>query len=321
MLHQDKDKFLDLIDQVRRRLGFPALLIEKDYYLTLILSRTPELSDKLIFKGGTCLNKVYFSYYRLSEDLDFSMQLPGDTSTRGIRRQCIRPVKDKIVKFAEGLGMKIDASEEPGRNESKQYIWYFTYPSLLRPVEGRIKFEVGLRFNPLRKLERKKVQHGFLHPFTGEPLFEGGEVNCFSLQELIAEKLRAAAIRKTIAPRDFYDLDFILRKDVKLIDSAVLKLFPKKLAEDSADTRLAKYHVNLGRDPAEIEDMRVRISEELFDILTLAERKNFNLESALQRINSVFKGVGNVLNRGPAAAGKRSSEKKPRGHPKDAPKR
>lgn len=295
MLHQDKDKFLDLIDQVRRRLGFPALLIEKDYYLTLILSRTPELSDKLVFKGGTCFNKVYFAYYRLSEDLDFSMQLPGDTVTRGIRRQCIRPVKDKIVKFAQGLGMKIDESEKPGRNESKQYVWYFTYPSLLRPVEGRIKFEVGLRFNPLQEVEKKRVQHGFLHPFTGESLFDGGQVTCFSLQELIAEKLRAAATCKTIVPRDFYDLDFILRKDVKLMDSAVLKLFQKKLAEDSADTRLDKYRVNLGRDHAEIEDMRARISEELFDILTLAERKNFNLESALQRINSVFKGVGDVL--------------------------
>ncbi len=292
MLHQDKDKFLDLIDQVRKRLGFPALLIEKDYYLTLILSRTAELSDKLIFKGGTCLNKVYFSYYRLSEDLDFSMQLPADTVTRGIRRQCIRPVKDKIVKFGGQLGMKIDESEAPGRNESKQYVWYFTYPSLLRPVEGRIKFEVGLRFNPLRKPERKRVQHGFLHPFTGESLFDGGEVNCFSLQELMAEKLRAAATRKAIAPRDFYDLDFILRKDAKLIDSAVLKLFQKKLAEDAADTRLAKYRVNLGRDDAEIKDMRGRISEELFDILTLAERKHFSLDSALQRINSVFKGAG-----------------------------
>lgn len=288
MLHQDQDKFLDLIDQVRRRLGFPALLIEKDYYLTLILSRTPELSDKLVFKGGTCLNKVYFAYYRLSEDLDFSLQLPGEPVTRGIRRQCIRPVKDKMVEFAQGLGMKIDEGEEPGRNESKQYVWCFTYPSLLRPVEGRIKFEVGLRFNPLQKLEKKRVRHGFLHPFTGEPLFDGGEVTCFSLQELIAEKLRAAATRKTIAPRDFYDLDFILRKDAKLIDSAVLKLFQKKLAEDSRETGLAKYLVNLGRANADIEEMRTRISEELFDVLTLDERKNFNLESALQRINRVF---------------------------------
>lgn len=292
MLHQDKDKFLDSIDQTGKRLGFPASLIEKDYYLSLILSRLSELSDNLIFKGGTCLNKIYFSYYRLSEDLDFSMQLPGATVTRGTRRKCIRAVKDKIAQFARGLGMKIDESEEPGRNESKQYVWYFTYPSLLRPVEGRIKFEVGLRFNPILKTVKKRAHHDFLHPFTGDPLFDAGQVTCLSLQELIAEKMRAAANRKEIAPRDFYDLDFILRKDAKLIDSAVLKLFQRKLTEDGAETRLAKYHVNLGRSDAEIEDMRGRIREELFDVLTPAERKNFKLESALQRINSVFKGVG-----------------------------
>ncbi|MBU4204495.1 MAG: nucleotidyl transferase AbiEii/AbiGii toxin family protein [Acidobacteria bacterium] len=54
------------------RTGFRASLIEKDYYLTLILSKINELSQDLIFKGGTCLNKIYYSYYRLSEDLDFS---------------------------------------------------------------------------------------------------------------------------------------------------------------------------------------------------------------------------------------------------------
>lgn len=254
----------------------------------------PELSNDLIFKGGTCLNKIYFAYYRLSEDLDFSMQLPAGTVTRGARRKSIRPIKDKMIKFAQGLGMKIDGSEEPGRNESRQYIWHFTYPSLVRPVEGRIKFEVGLRFNPIRKPENKRIQHGLLHPFTGEPLFDAGEVPCLTLPELIAEKLRAAATRKPIAPRDFYDLDFILRKDAKLIDASILKLFQKKLAEDAVDTRLAKYRVNLARAHAELEDMRTRIKEELFDVLTMEERKNFSLESALQKINRVFKDVADA---------------------------
>jgi len=30
----------------------------KEYYLTLILSHMHELSDGLILKGGTCLNKI-----------------------------------------------------------------------------------------------------------------------------------------------------------------------------------------------------------------------------------------------------------------------
>ena len=64
MIHNDKDKFFKLINRIASLTGFYAPLMEKDYYLTLILSRINELSENLIFKGGTCLNKIYYSYYR-----------------------------------------------------------------------------------------------------------------------------------------------------------------------------------------------------------------------------------------------------------------
>ena len=103
MIHKNKDDFLRALNQVAMQTGFLLPLVEKDYYLTVILSRLHELSEDLIFKGGTCLNKVYFSYYRLSEDLDFSMRLPSYTATRGTRRKCIQTVKDNIEKFANQL--------------------------------------------------------------------------------------------------------------------------------------------------------------------------------------------------------------------------
>ena len=289
MLHENKEEFLEVLNRAAMGNDFYLPHIEKDYYLTLILSRIHDLSEDLIFKGGTCLNKIYFSYYRLSEDLDFSMQLPASALTRGIRRKAIQPVKDKIKTFVEQFGIRLDETEEPGRNESKQYLYYFIYQSALRPVQEKIKFEIGLRHNPVLKTEKRKVQHHFLHLFTGQPLFEGGEVRCLDLKEVVAEKLRAAATRKVIAPRDFYDLDFILRKGFKVDDQEVMGLFQKKLAEDRAETDLAKYLTNLGRKDDEIKDMRSRIQQELFEVLTAEERKNFDLDSALKRINNALK--------------------------------
>ena len=285
MIHENKDDFLKVLNQTATQTGFYLPLIEKDYYLTLMLSCVQELSPDLIFKGGTCLNKVYYSCYRLSEDLDFSMRLPAGAVTRGVRRQTIRPVKDKILKFAEQFGVKLDLTENPGRNESKQYVYNFLYSSVALPVEAKIKFEVSLRHNPFCPVEPRKVQHKFTHPFTGDMLFDGGKVNCLALKELVAEKMRAAAIRETIAPRDFYDLDFILQRGFDIASSDVLELFRKKLAEDGGDTDLAKYRINLGRQGKEIADMKGRIKEELFEVLTPAERKNFDLDSALLRLN------------------------------------
>jgi len=285
MLHKDKEKFSDMIYRVVKQTGFPAQLLEKDYYLTLILSKINDLSADLIFKGGTCLNKVYYVYYRLSEDLDFSMKLPEYTTTRSNRRKCIQPVKDNIEKFVEQFGLKVDDKENPGRNESKQYVYYLLYQSALRPQEMRIKFEIGLRFNPILDTEIREVKHKFLHPFTNEPLFDGGKVNCLLLEEIVSEKLRAAALREVIAPRDFYDLDFIVRQGFNLTDKKVLKLFSKKIKEDNSDPDLIRYKINLGRSDKEIIDMKSRIENELIDVLTVSERENFDLDTALKRIN------------------------------------
>lgn len=291
MIHENKEEFIKDLGRASKKKGFLLPLIEKDYYLTLIISHVHELSKDLIFKGGTCLNKVYYAYYRLSEDLDFSMILPQYEVTRGQRRKCIQPVKDRIEKFVEQFGMRIDDAGNPGRNESKQYVYYFVYQSALRSIETKIKFEIGLRFNPIAPVEKRQVQHVFLHPFTGEPLFDGGKVNCLSLNEIVSEKLRAAALRLKIAPRDFYDLDFILRNGFDLSGKKVMDLFKKKIEEDNGDTNLKKYRVNLGRLDAEIRDMRSHIKEELFEVLTPDERKNFDLDTALKRINKIMRAV------------------------------
>jgi uncharacterized protein len=50
--------------------------IEKDYILSWILygiSKHGQLSNEIVFKGGTVLKKVYFENYRFSEDLDFTL--------------------------------------------------------------------------------------------------------------------------------------------------------------------------------------------------------------------------------------------------------
>ncbi len=51
----------------------PLGTLEKDYALTNLLSviaNFPKL-NKMVFKGGTALKKVYFENFRFSEDLDF----------------------------------------------------------------------------------------------------------------------------------------------------------------------------------------------------------------------------------------------------------
>src|SRR3989344_8877591 len=73
----DKEKLKDIISAIARKLRFRPVVVEKDYYLTIILNNIEELlSNKIVFKGGTLLNKAHLNYHRLSEDLDFTYDTP-----------------------------------------------------------------------------------------------------------------------------------------------------------------------------------------------------------------------------------------------------
>jgi predicted nucleotidyltransferase component of viral defense system len=249
------------------------------------------LSERLIFKGGTCLNKIYYSYYRLSEDLDFSMKLPDTEITRGIRRNAIKPVKDGIESFVKKYGLKIDDSVQSGHNESTQYVFNINYESVVLDRIQSIKLEIGLRFNPILPVLKKKIEHTFLHPFTNEPLFASGEVNCLVLNELVAGKLRAAATRRTIAPRDFYDISYLMRTGFDFTNKEFIFLFKQKLTEDNFDADLKKYKTNLGRTEREIQNMYSRIEVELFDVLKLEEKKTFDIKKTLNSLNEIFEKI------------------------------
>lgn len=292
MLHKDKVEFLKILERTSAQTGFPLRLLEKDYYITLVLSITNRLSTDLIFKGGTCLSKMYFSYHRLSEDLDFTLRFPKGKSTRRIRRNAVKPIKASLCTFLSKFGMSVRNLDTAGHRESTQYIFYLEYKSVVLNKKESLQLEISLRFNPIIEATVKKINHKFLHPFTKEPLFDAGSINCLALKELVAEKLRASATRKVIAGRDFYDLGSILREKFNFTDTDFLYLFQKKLIEDNFSSNLRKYRFNLGRTEKEIEEMKSRIKNEVFPVLTLNEQKSFDIQNTLQEINKVFANIG-----------------------------
>jgi predicted nucleotidyltransferase component of viral defense system len=83
--HENAARFEGLIGFTSGAEGFRPDLVEKDYFCSLVLERLCTLSDRIVFKGGTCLGKIYLDFFRLSEDLDFCIPLPY-RSARGSSR-------------------------------------------------------------------------------------------------------------------------------------------------------------------------------------------------------------------------------------------
>ena len=83
--HGDEGRFRDALTRTASDTGFSARLIEKDYYCSVLLKDLAVLYGQgLVFKGGTCLSKVHADFFRLSEDLDFSISVKPDAG-RGKR--------------------------------------------------------------------------------------------------------------------------------------------------------------------------------------------------------------------------------------------
>ncbi|MEA3471500.1 MAG: nucleotidyl transferase AbiEii/AbiGii toxin family protein, partial [Thermodesulfobacteriota bacterium] len=160
----------------------------------------------LIFKGGgTCLSKVYSDFNRLSEDLDFVISVPVDT-TRSQRRAAIESIKEILEKLPNTVPEVIISKAFEGHNESRQYIGHLEYPSVVIDKHERIKIEVGLREPLLIPAESGTAQTIATNPFSLQPLIPAFTVNAMALREIYAEKFRAALTRREPAIRDFFDL-------------------------------------------------------------------------------------------------------------------
>jgi hypothetical protein len=67
---------LEIFTEAQSRLGINAIVLEKDFWVCWVLEKlfnNKELSDNMIFKGGTSLSKSYQLIDRFSEDCDLTI--------------------------------------------------------------------------------------------------------------------------------------------------------------------------------------------------------------------------------------------------------
>ena len=97
-LHENSGVFEDAIRAASDHLEIRAVFVEKDYWVTLLLSRLShsEHSDKVVFKGGTSLSKVHKLISRFSEDVDLAI-LKSEKQTATQIRNLIRNIEKELI--------------------------------------------------------------------------------------------------------------------------------------------------------------------------------------------------------------------------------
>ena len=87
-LHNDRASFLNILGIVHDITGIREDILEKDYYVTLLLSELAQKQDTLpiYFKGGTALYKAQKSIRRFSEDIDLTVDVEGCNNSQAKKR-------------------------------------------------------------------------------------------------------------------------------------------------------------------------------------------------------------------------------------------
>jgi predicted nucleotidyltransferase component of viral defense system len=161
-------------------------------------------SNNFIFKGGTCLYKLY-NLPRFSEGLDFSVLHQKN-------------IKETIEKVAKELGAEIES-----KKTRTSFLFKLRFPGILTKF-NTVRIDVSL-VNVVFGFEVKN----YISPYITIPPFS---LRVLKLEEILAEKIHALLKRSNA--RDLYDLFFLLRfvePKEELIEKK-LKLFGMKFDKD-----------------------------------------------------------------------------------------
>lgn len=279
----DREQLKDIIPAIAGKMKFRSTIVEKDYYLTVILNNIEVLlTDKIVFKGGTLLNQAYLNYHRLSENLDFTYN--AEFTARSQRSNAIMPIREKMPSFLKTLKLTSDKPEGEGFNSSTQYVFKVKYPSVLMSKDDMIKIEISLRQPPIDKPIHTEIKHFFQDPFTGEDLFPLGKIWSLSWKETVAEKLKAAISRKDVAIRDYYDLWHIAESGFDFYDKKFIKLFKRKVTDEGYT---GDYKKDLGLGADKLSFLRKQIDDLLLPVIRSGE--TFDLDKVLERFNVIMK--------------------------------
>lgn len=236
-LHENKEDFLDVINTVATSKGLLTPIVEKDYYVTLLLRGLAEKLPFIVFKGGTSLSKCYKVINRFSEDIDLTI----DTSlTQGQKRT----VKQVISDVSLTLDMHItNINDIQSRRDYNRYIISYdsVLPSISTVPNSSIILETSYKTIsfPTKELE--------VSNYVAETMSDSSAV---TLKEFALDPfcMKVQDINRTLADKVFAICDYYLegkteRHSRHLYD--IYKLLP--LIQLDADFRDLVVEVREGR--------------------------------------------------------------------------
>ncbi len=182
-----------------RKLGLPAPQVRKEYALTHVLAAIADAELPFTFRGGTCLARIYWPDFRMSEDLDFV----GDEHIPDLAEVLQRAVEIAAARSELPLELRFVS---PGRAYAR---------SVVRWADQEVLLDLNLGERSFLPVERRRIDFPFADLREPERT-----IRAASLAEILANKLYMLDDRSE--PRDLFDLwSGVCRFGVTMDDIAI----------------------------------------------------------------------------------------------------
>lgn len=194
-----------------RELSLPETTIQRDYAQNWLLKHMDAAG--VVLKGGTGIRKAYIEDYRFSDDLDFTL----------IEEMSLMDIKEAIAGAIEKAGEESGISFESdiGMNENINGFEGVSRFRMLRPAAPPINIKIDLTLPSKEPILLEASRREIIHPYSDGL---GASVLCYSLEEIMAEKIRTVFERTR--PRDIYDI--VSLKALVDLNDVLLSVLPDK---------------------------------------------------------------------------------------------
>lgn len=204
-LYDRKEDFRDAVIAASSFYHVNPAIVEKDYFVTIVLEKLKDKIPGILFKGGTSLSKCHKIINRFSEDIDLTLDLSH--FTQGNKRNANKAV----VSVCDELGFEIDNREAVEFHSHGNYNCYMIhYP---------ITFdETGIK--PYIKLEMTFIQKAYpdeckpVCSMIGEFLLSQGHNDAVVDYELAPYEIKVQALERTFIDKVFALCDYYLSNEV-----------------------------------------------------------------------------------------------------------
>ena len=203
-LHKHKEEFINAVNLASEYFHILPVIVEKDYYVTMILRELTERQGFVVFKGGTSLSKCHKAIKRFSEDIDITID-------SRLSQGQMKKLKEVIKDIANELDLVIpNIDETRSRRSYNRYI--LEYQSVLYEPDDTVQNAV--------LMETSFAEVSFptvilpVHSYIGNMMIEEApeEIKNFRLDPF---EMKVQGLDRTLVDKVFAICDYYLQNKVK----------------------------------------------------------------------------------------------------------